>query len=177
MRHTDGPLLVLAGAGSGKTRVITAKIAHLIEQRRRPGADRRDHVHQQGRARDARARAGAAAARRPASDAAGGAATIATFHALGLSIVRSEAKALGLKPGFSIFDPADLEAIVAELVATADRGRARAAQWKISQWKNALVAPAQALAHAGDDDERVAARATRTTPTRWPRTRRSTSTT
>ena len=58
--------------------------------------------------------------------------TIATFHALGLKILRSAAKAAGLKPGFSIFDPADLEGIVAELVATADRGRARAAQWRIS---------------------------------------------
>ncbi len=58
-----------------------------------------------------------------------------------------------------IFDPADLESVVAELVGTADRGRARAAQWKISAWKNALVGPAEALQHARDEDEEVAARA------------------
>jgi ATP-dependent DNA helicase Rep len=78
---------------------------------------------------------------------------------MGLKILRGEAKACGLTPRFSIFDPADLEGIVAELVATVDRGRARAAQWRISAWKNALVAPAAALASAQNDDERAAARA------------------
>ena len=73
--------------------------------------------------------------------------------------MRAEAGALGLPRGFSILDPADLEGIVAELVATADRGRARAAQWQISAWKNALVAPAEALAAAKDDAEAAAARA------------------
>ena len=84
---------------------------------------------------------------------------ISTFHALGLRIVRSAAKAVGLKPSFSILDPDDIEPIVAELIQTTDRARARAAQWKISQWKNALVTPAAAAADAKDDDEAVAARA------------------
>ncbi len=157
VRHTTGPLLVLAGAGSGKTRVITAKIAHLIEQ----GADPSKIVaitFTNKAAREMRERAQALLKAQDKAEAAGKV-TISTFHALGLKIARSEAKALGLKPGFSIFDPADLEAIVAELVGTADRGRARAAQWKISAWKNALVTPARALAAAADDDERAAARA------------------
>ena len=84
---------------------------------------------------------------------------MSTFHAFGLSIVRTEARALGLKSSFSIFDPADVEPIVAELAATADRARARAMLWKISQWKNALIAPADALRTAADDDELAAARA------------------
>ena len=67
--------------------------------------------------------------------------TISTFHALGLKIIRGDAKALGLRPGFSIMGPDDTEPIVAELIATSDRARARAALWKISQWKNALVPP------------------------------------
>ena len=157
VRHTTGPMLVLAGAGSGKTRVITAKIAHLVEH----GVDPRQIVaitFTNKAAREMRERAQALLKSRQRADAAA-AVTIATFHAFGLSIVRSEANALGLKPGFSIFDPNDLEPLVAELVATTDRGRARAAQWKISQWKNALVSPAAALASAQDDDEVAAARA------------------
>ena len=85
--------------------------------------------------------------------------SISTFHALGLALLRSEAKAAGLRAGFSIFDPADLEGLVAELVATSDRARARAAQWRISAWKNALMTPGAALSAAQSDDEVAAARA------------------
>ena len=154
VRHDAAPLLVLAGAGSGKTRVITAKIAHLVER----GIDASKIVaitFTNKAAREMRERARNALARSDASAAV----TISTFHSFGLSIVRAEARALGLKSGFSIFDPADVEPIVAELAATADRARARAIQWKISQWKNALVAPTQALREAANDDEVVAARA------------------
>jgi len=156
VRYCTGPLLVLAGAGSGKTRVITAKIAHLIEQ----GAGAKAIVaitFTNKAAREMRERAAALLAAQGKGDLARDV-TIATFHALGLQILRSEAKAAGLSAGFSIFDPADLEGIVAELVATADRARARAAQWRISAWKNALVTPAAALAAAQTDDERAAAR-------------------
>jgi ATP-dependent DNA helicase Rep len=148
---------VLAGAGSGKTRVITAKIAHLVEQ----GVDPAKIVaitFTNKAAREMRERAQALLRRSGRVDAADQVA-IQTFHALGLRIVRSEAKALGLRHSFSILDPSDLESIVAELVGTADRGRARKAQWKICQWKNALTAPADALAGAQGDDEIAAARA------------------
>ena len=157
VRHAAGPLLVLAGAGSGKTRVITAKIAHLIGE----GMDAASIVaitftnkaarEMAERARDLLAREGKGELAK--------AVAISTFHALGLRIVRAEAKALGLRPGFSVLDPADLEPIVAELCATADRARARKAQWKISGWKNALVTPAQALAASTSKDEVAAARA------------------
>ncbi len=157
VRHVDGPLLVLAGAGSGKTRVITAKIAHLIER----GIDPARIVaitFTNKAAREMRERAQLLLKK---DGKAGEAAkvVIATFHALGLKILRSEAKAAGLKLGFSIFDPADLESVVAELVGTSDRGRARSAQWKISAWKNALVPPSVALKEAQNDDEAIAARA------------------
>ncbi len=155
VRCVDTPLLVLAGAGSGKTRVITAKIAHLTASGT-PAPKIAAITFTNKAAREMRERT-TALMRDAQGEPAEGAPTIATFHALGLSIVRREAKLLGLKSGFSIFDPSDLESVVSELIATSDRGRARAAQWKISQWKNALVAPAAALAGAGDDDERVAA--------------------
>ena len=157
VRYDARPLLVLAGAGSGKTRVITAKIAYLAER----GVDAAKIVaitFTNKAAREMRERARNALTRAGAAEAAS-AVVISTFHSFGLRMLRGESRAVGLKPGFSIFDPSDAEAIVAELAATADRARARAIQWKISQWKNALVAPAEALHRASGDDELVAARA------------------
>jgi ATP-dependent DNA helicase Rep len=157
VRRIDAPLLVLAGAGSGKTRVITAKIAHLVEQ----GVDPSKIIaitFTNKAAREMKERAQALLRQQGRGDAAD-AVRIQTFHSLGLSIVRAEARALGLKPSFSILDPADLESIVAELIGTADRARARKAQWAISAWKNALVAPVDALAAAQDDEQVAAARA------------------
>ena len=154
VRYDSAPLLVLAGAGSGKTRVITAKIAHLVERGIDPSRivaiTFTNKAAREMRERGERALRDKALALKL---------SISTFHSFGLRIVREEAAALGLKRGFSIFDPSDIEPIVAELSATADRARARAMQWKISQWKNALVAPADALAGATDDDTLAAARA------------------
>ena len=153
VRYLDGPLLVLAGAGSGKTRVITAKIAHLIDRGFDPA-----HIaaitFTNKAAREMRERA---LRLLPKRDGAG--AIICTFHSLGLRILRTEAAALGLATRFSILDPGDIEAIVSELLATSDRARARAAQWRISAWKNSLVTPAEALSAASNDAELAAARA------------------
>jgi len=157
VRYVAGPLLVLAGAGSGKTRVITAKIAHLLDCGHAPDAIAAITFTNKA-AREMRERAAELLARGGKRDLAGKVA-ISTFHALGLRILRSDAKGAGLRPSFSIFDPDDIEPIVAELMQTTDRARARAAQWKISQWKNALVAPAEALKGATDDDAMLAARA------------------
>jgi ATP-dependent DNA helicase Rep len=157
VRSTDGPLLVLAGAGSGKTRVITAKIAHLVASGAAP--ERLLAITFTNKAaREMRERANALL-KAAGNEGVANKLTISTFHALGLSIVRREARALGLKPGFSIFDPNDLESIVAELLGTVDRARARKAQWRISHWKNALIKPGQALAEATGDDDLAAARA------------------
>src|SRR5574340_742549 len=171
VRHVDGPLLVLAGAGSGKTRVIAAKIAHLIERGVAPASivaitfTNKAAREMRERARElvTHARPGDASVAGAAgsSGASGGAAAvrISTFHALGLSILRAEHRALGLAPRFSILDPGDLEPIVAEHAGTVDRARARAIQARISRWKNVLVTPEAALAGATGDDERSAARA------------------
>jgi len=157
VRHVDGPLLVLAGAGSGKTRVIAAKIGHLLEQ----GFDARKIAaitFTNKAAREMRERVGGLLGREGKRDLADDLA-ISTFHALGARIIRADAKALGLKPGFSILDPDDILPIVGELVPTTDRARARAAQAAFSRWKNALVSPAAALSGAKDDAEAAAARA------------------
>ena len=98
----EGPLLVLAGAGSGKTRVLTHRIAWLLATgRAQPERDPRDHLHQQGRRRDARARRArwsAAVARRM---------WVMTFHAACARILRIEAERLGYKRTFTIYDEAD----------------------------------------------------------------------
>ena len=159
VRYLDGPLLVLAGAGSGKTRVIAAKIGHLIESGFDP--KRIAAITFTNRAaREMRERVGGLLAaqgrRKLAADLA-----ISTFHALGAKMLRADAKAVGLNPGFSILDPDDIEPIVAELIGTTDRARARAAQWAISRWKNAMIAPAAAGKAAQTDDESAAALAFR----------------
>jgi ATP-dependent DNA helicase Rep len=157
VRYLEGPLLVLAGAGSGKTRVIAAKVGHLIER----GFDPRSIAaitFTNRAAREMRDRVGTelgAQGRREVVDQV----AISTFHALGLKIVRGDARALGLKPGFSILDPDDIEGIVAELVATTDRARARAVQRAISGWKNALLPPHAAEKTATSEVEATAARA------------------
>ena len=159
VRYLDGPLLVLAGAGSGKTRVIAAKIGHLIEQNHEP---RRivAITFTNRAAREMRSRTAElleASGKREAAAAV----TVCTFHALGLRIIRGDTAALGLKSGFSILDPGDIEPIVAELMQTTDRARARAAQWRISGWKNALVSPAAAAKAARSDDDMAVAQAYR----------------
>ncbi len=167
MRYLDGPLLVLAGAGSGKTRVITAKIAHLIATGIAPeriaaitftnkaAREMRDRATALVPMDAAATRGGARANHQSAAPTMNP--TICTFHALGLKILRSEARALRLSSRFSILDPGDIEPIVAELLGTTDRARVRKTQWQISAWKNALIAPVQALAAATDETESAAA--------------------
>src|ERR1700693_2075702 len=154
VQYLDGPLLVLAGAGSGKTRVITAKIAHLIERGFDPA-----HIaaitFTNKAAREMRERAPRLLPKRDGTDLP----AICTFHSLGLKILRTEAAALGLSKRFSILDPGDIESIVSELLATTDRARARAAQWRISAWKNSLVTPSEALGPASNGGDVTAARA------------------
>ena len=149
VQYIDGPLLVLAGAGSGKTRVITRKIAYLIGA---AGIAPRHIVavtFTNKAAREMKARVGALS---------GGVRTdgltITTFHSLGLDLLRRERKAAGLKAGFSLLDEQDSEALLREILRHGDDDPATAdARARISQWKNDLVAPPQALSHATDERE------------------------
>jgi ATP-dependent DNA helicase Rep len=157
VRHLDGPLLVLAGAGSGKTRVITRKIAYLVSE---CGIDAR-HIaaitFTNKAAREMRERVADLLPRRQAGEV-----TISTFHALGLRVLRQEARHLGYKPRFSVLDAADALQILGELLKSTDKARLRQAAAGISAWKNALLGPADALAAAADEDERQLARAYQT---------------
>ena len=153
VKYLDGPLLVLAGAGSGKTRVITHKIAYLIEQCGYNPSHVAAITFTNKAAREMQERA---AKLLPGKSLA--ALNVSTFHALGVRILRAEAAAVGLKPRFSILDAADAAALVAELAKDADKGRVRALQARISSWKNALVSAEEAPGLAEDDLGLAAAR-------------------
>ncbi|MFP5349251.1 MAG: UvrD-helicase domain-containing protein [Gammaproteobacteria bacterium] len=154
VRYLDGPLLVLAGAGSGKTGVITHKIVHLLGK----GGYAPDEVaaitFTNKAAREMQERVAAMMPGKAARDL-----TISTFHSLGVRILRAEAATLGLKPRFSILDADDAFAILAQIIKTVDKQTVRRAQWQISAWKNALVTPEQAEDTAADDNQRALARA------------------
>lgn len=146
--YLDGPCLVLAGAGSGKTRVITQKMAYLL---RECGYQGRDVValtftNKAAREMDERVR-------KLVDARLGKGLTVGTFHSLGLRFLREEARHAGLKPQFSILDAHDALGIIQELLATTDKARLRAVQQTISLWKNALLDPDSAERTAGTPSE------------------------
>ena len=150
VNHLRGPCLVLAGAGSGKTRVITHKIARLIQT----------GVEGQRIAAITFTNKAAAEMRERARELVGKAAgevLICTFHALGVRLLREDGAALGLKPQFSILDSDDVLGLIKDCGATTDAATARQWQWAISRWKNAGLDAAAALAQAAGEGERQTA--------------------
>jgi ATP-dependent DNA helicase Rep len=150
VNHLHGPCLVLAGAGSGKTRVITHKIARLIQTGMAP--KRIAAITFTNKA--------AAEMRERAKELIGREAKdvlVCTFHALGVRILRENGEVLGLKPQFSILDSDDVTSILKDAGGTTDAATARQWQWTISLWKNQGLNSAQALAQAAGDSERLIA--------------------
>ncbi len=157
VRHIDGPLLVLAGAGSGKTRVITQKIAYLIEQCGIAPRNIAAVTFTNKAAREMKSRVADLTAQRGISSRG---LVVSTFHNLGLTILRREYKQAGLRSGFSIFDAQDSLAVLRDLMGrdfAADSEHAERCQWQISEWKNQLILPEQALLLAEDDQQKTAA--------------------
>jgi len=151
--HTEGPLLVLAGAGSGKTRVIIEKIAHLIHTGRYPAKRIAAITFTNKSAREMRERV----ARRIRGDAAQDL-TVSTFHALGLRILQVEHARLGLRRGFSIFDADDSAAQLKDLLPPGSKPDvADAAKQLIGRAKNAGLSPQQAAEAARSAREHEAA--------------------
>ncbi|MBK1717285.1 UvrD-helicase domain-containing protein [Thiocystis violacea] len=151
VRHTDSPLLVLAGAGSGKTRVITQKIAHLIDHLGMPPRHIRAVTFTNKAAREMRERV---SQHMKASKTRGLA--ISTFHRLGLTILRRHPEPAGLRTGFSLLDAQDSEALLKEHIrgrTDADALSPAAVQHRISRWKNELIDPSRAMQLAEDDFE------------------------
>ena len=156
VHYIGGPLLVLAGAGSGKTSVITRKIAYLVQQ---CGIEAR-HIaavtFTNKAAREMKERVGSLLQGRASRGL-----TVSTFHNLGLNIIRREHKALGFKPGFSIFDDQDSKALLRDLLLHHDEDpdHVQMVQHQISSWKNDMVEPQQALELAASPQEILCARA------------------
>ncbi|HSH47592.1 MAG TPA: UvrD-helicase domain-containing protein, partial [Halomonas sp.] len=107
----DGPCLVLAGAGSGKTSVITTKIAYLVQECGMSARRIAAVTFTNKAAREMKERVGTMLKGRE-----GHGLTVSTFHTLGLNIIRGELKALGYKSGFSLFDPEDAKALLRDLM-------------------------------------------------------------
>lgn len=148
--YLNGPCLVLAGAGSGKTRVITQKIAYLLRECGYAGRQVVALTFTNKAAREMSERLKDLVDRKVARGL-----TVSTFHSLGVRFLREEARHVGLKPQFSIFDATDALGIIQELLATTDKGRLKGVQQTISLWKNALVSPddADKLAQTPSDIE------------------------
>ncbi|TCP10936.1 ATP-dependent DNA helicase Rep [Crenobacter luteus] len=153
IQHLDGPLLVLAGAGSGKTRVITQKIAYLIREGGMNARNIAAITFTNKAAREMMERVGKLL---PGSELKG--LTVSTFHSLGMQILRQEAPHLGYKMQFSILDAYDAGKIVADLLNTTSKDEIRKVQNQISLWKNDLRAPESCLTESANAFETVCAR-------------------
>jgi ATP-dependent DNA helicase Rep len=150
--YLDGPCLVIAGAGSGKTRVITRKIAHLIAGGVNPRAIAAITFTNKA------AQEMAERLKHQVKLPEGNRPVVCTFHSLGVQMLREDGAALGLKKSFSILDSDDVASILAQLTGATDRKTVRATQGVISLWKNAGIDPDHAGAAARDNDEHAAAR-------------------
>ena len=152
VEYIGGPLLVLAGAGSGKTRVITQKIAWLIREAGIPARNILAVTFTNKAAREMKSRVGELIER----DLSRGL-KVSTFHQLGLSILRQEHAAAGLKSGFTLLDEQDTTPLIKELLKQNDSELAAQVRWQISGWKNAMLTPDQVLACAEDKSTHQAA--------------------
>ena len=152
--HAQGPLLVLAGAGSGKTRVIVEKIAYLIESGRYSARRIAAITFTIKSAKEMRERVAKRLRGEVVNDI-----TLCTFHALGLKFLQIEHAAAGLKRGFSIFDADDAAAQIKDLCGGANAKPDDIEDVKnlISRAKNAGLSPEQAALAARSNREKNAA--------------------
>ncbi len=148
IKYLGGPLLVLAGAGSGKTRVITHKLAYLIGECGYSPRNVAAITFTNKAANEMRERVGKLLTGRNAKGM-----TISTFHALGMQILRTDGALLGYKKQFSIFDSADTGKIIGELLGSPDKQEIRTAQSVISNWKASFLTPEQAESGAEDAEQ------------------------
>ncbi|HEM7509278.1 TPA: DNA helicase Rep [Providencia rettgeri] len=151
VEFVDGPCLVLAGAGSGKTRVITNKIAHLIRQCGYQPRQIAAVTFTNKAAREMKERVAQTLGKKEARGL-----IISTFHTLGLEIIKREYKALGIKANFSLFDDQDQLALLKELtfdLLEEDKDLLQQLISSISNWKNDLLSPEKVVGQARSEKE------------------------
>jgi len=139
VKYISGPCLVLAGAGSGKTRVITNKIAYLVRECEMPARYIAAVTFTNKAAREMKERVAQTLGKKEARGL-----KVSTFHTMGLNIIKSEVRTLGLKSGFSLFDDKDSMALLKDLTAVeldGDKEQLSLLQSCISSWKNDLILP------------------------------------
>ncbi|MBC7003314.1 DNA helicase Rep [Photobacterium sp. BZF1] len=153
VKYVAGPCLVLAGAGSGKTRVITNKIAYLVQQCDYKARNIAALTFTNKAAREMKERVGQTLGKQEAKGL-----MVSTFHTLGLNIIRREYKALGLKASFSLFDDQDQMALLKELTEQqidGDKDLLKQLLSTISNWKNDMLSPAEAKARASSERDQM----------------------
>ncbi|WP_253652130.1 DNA helicase Rep [Vibrio sp. Y51_MX_L26] len=153
VKYVSGPCLVLAGAGSGKTRVITNKIAYLVQQCGYKARNIAAVTFTNKAAREMKERVGQTLGKAESKGL-----MVSTFHTLGLNIIKREYKHLGLKAGFSLFDDQDQLALLKELTEKqldGDKDLLRQLLSCISNWKNDMLTPEQAKARAQGEQQQL----------------------
>ncbi|KOO05633.1 DNA helicase Rep [Vibrio hepatarius] len=153
VKYVSGPCLVLAGAGSGKTRVITNKIAYLVQQCGYKARNIAAVTFTNKAAREMKERVGQTLGKNESKGL-----MVSTFHTLGLNIIKREYKALGLKAGFSLFDDQDQMALLKELTEKqldGDKDLLKQLLSTISNWKNDMLSPEQAKAAAKGEQQQL----------------------
>ena len=149
VEYTDGPCLVLAGAGSGKTRVIINKIAHLVGRCGYSPKQIAAVTFTNKAAREMKERVAHSIGKEKSRGL-----IVSTFHTLGFDIIKREYKLLGFKANMTLFDEHDQMALLKELTADylqEDKDLLRELVSAISNWKNDLIMPQQALTQARDE--------------------------
>ncbi|MCG7491341.1 DNA helicase Rep [Vibrio sp. Of14-4] len=153
VKYVSGPCLVLAGAGSGKTRVITNKIAYLVKQCGYKARNIAAVTFTNKAAREMKERVAQTLGKNESKGL-----MVSTFHTLGLNIIKREYKALGLKPGFSLFDDQDQLALLKELTEKqidGDKDLLRQLLSTISNWKNDMLTPEQVIKRAQGEQQQL----------------------
>lgn len=153
VHYVSGPCLVLAGAGSGKTRVIINKIAYLVQKCGYQARNIAAVTFTNKAAREMKERVAKSLGKKEAKGL-----WISTFHTLGLEIIKREYKVIGLKAGFSLFDDQDTLALLKELTEKElqeDKDLLKALASAISNWKGGLLLPEQAKKIAKGEQENL----------------------